>query len=63
MGRDYVRQLLREGQSPAQVAQRVFDAIVEQRFYVLTHPEHTGFITKRAEAMIAGAAPVAVGVA
>jgi len=61
IGRDFVRQLLREGQSPAQVAQQVFDAIVEQRFYVLTHPEHNAYITKRAEAMLAGGPPPAIG--
>jgi NAD(P)-dependent dehydrogenase (short-subunit alcohol dehydrogenase family) len=60
-GLDFVRQVLRAGQSPAQVAQQVFDAIVAQRFYVLTHPEHNGIITRRAEAMLAGTAPPAVG--
>ncbi|MEX1254882.1 MAG: SDR family NAD(P)-dependent oxidoreductase [Dehalococcoidia bacterium] len=62
-GQDMVRQLLRAGQSPAQVAQQVFDAIVEKRFYVLTHPEHNGVIRKRAEAMIAGGPPPAIGTA
>jgi NAD(P)-dependent dehydrogenase (short-subunit alcohol dehydrogenase family) len=63
MGRDFVRQLLREGQSPAQVAQQVFDAIVEQRFYVLTHPEHNAAIAKRTESMLSGGAPHALGMA
>ena len=62
-GRDFVRQILRSGQSPAQVAQQVFDAIVAGRFYVLTHPEHNAVITKRAEAMLAGEPPPAIGMA
>jgi NAD(P)-dependent dehydrogenase (short-subunit alcohol dehydrogenase family) len=61
IGRDFVRQLLREGQSPAEVAGKVFDAIVERRFYVLTHPEHNGYITRRTEALLGGGPPVAVG--
>ncbi len=63
IGVDMVRQILRDGQSPAQVAQQVFDAIVAGRFYVLTHPEHNGVISKRTEAMLAGGAPVAIGMA
>jgi NAD(P)-dependent dehydrogenase (short-subunit alcohol dehydrogenase family) len=63
MGREMVRNILRAGQSPAQVAQQVFDAIVERRFYVLTHPEHNGVISKRAEAMLSGSPPPAVGMA
>jgi hypothetical protein len=55
--------VLRTGQSPAQVAQQVFEAINERRFYVLTHPEHNGVITKRAEAMLAGGPPPAIGAA
>jgi NAD(P)-dependent dehydrogenase (short-subunit alcohol dehydrogenase family) len=61
IGRDFVRRLLKEGQSPAQIAGHVFDAIVEQRFYVLTHPEHNAAIRRRTESMLSGAAPVALG--
>ncbi|MDP9238054.1 MAG: SDR family NAD(P)-dependent oxidoreductase [Chloroflexota bacterium] len=60
-GIEMMRRLLRAGQSPTEVAQQVFDAIVANRFYVLTHPEHNGVITKRAEAMLAGDPPPAVG--
>jgi NAD(P)-dependent dehydrogenase (short-subunit alcohol dehydrogenase family) len=63
MGRDFVRQMLKAGQSPAQVAQQVFEAIVEQRFYVLTHPEHNQAIAKRTEVMLSGGAPYALGMA
>jgi NAD(P)-dependent dehydrogenase (short-subunit alcohol dehydrogenase family) len=63
MGRQMVRNILSAGQSPAEVAQRVFDAIVERRFYVLTHPEHNGVIQKRAGAMLSGGPPPAIGMA
>jgi NAD(P)-dependent dehydrogenase (short-subunit alcohol dehydrogenase family) len=62
-GLDMVRRILAAGQSPAEVAQKVFDAILEQRFYVLSHPEHNRIITKRANAMLMGGPPPAVGVA
>lgn len=61
MGIDMMRQILRAGQTPAEVAQQVLDAIVAGRFYVLTHPEHNGVITRRAEAMLAGGPPPAIG--
>jgi NAD(P)-dependent dehydrogenase (short-subunit alcohol dehydrogenase family) len=60
--RDMVRQILGSGQSPAQVAEQVLNAISERRFYVLTHPEHNGVISRRAEAMLAGGPPPAIGV-
>ena len=58
---DMIRQVLAAGQSPAEVAGKVLDAIVAGRFYILTHPEHNGVITKRAEAMLAGMPPPAIG--
>ena len=60
---DMIRQVLAAGQSPAEVAGKVLDAIVAGRFYILTHPEHNGVITKRAEAMLAGMPPPAIGMA
>ena len=44
-----VRQLLASGLSPDHVAERVFDAIRTDRFYVLTHPEWKGMIKNRME--------------
>ncbi len=41
--REVVRQLTQAGLSPSQVAEMVFDAIRQDRFYILTHPT-----TKRA---------------
>ena len=60
---DVIRGALAAGQTPAEVAGKVFDAIVAGRFYILTHPEHNGVITKRAEAMLAGTPPPAIGMA
>jgi NAD(P)-dependent dehydrogenase (short-subunit alcohol dehydrogenase family) len=57
MGREMIRQVLRAGQSPAEVAGKVLDAIRERRFYVLTHPEHNGVIAKRADAITNGLPP------
>jgi NAD(P)-dependent dehydrogenase (short-subunit alcohol dehydrogenase family) len=39
-----VRNLLQTGQSPAEIADKVFDAIKEERLYILTHPEMTAII-------------------
>lgn len=36
---EYMRQVLQAGMSPLQVADYVFKAIREERFYILTHPE------------------------
>jgi len=56
-----VHQALAAGLKPPEVAGRVFSAIAERRFYVLTHPEHNRVITKRTEAMLAGTPPPAIG--
>jgi NAD(P)-dependent dehydrogenase (short-subunit alcohol dehydrogenase family) len=44
-----VRQLLSQGLPPERVAQLVFEAIRDERFYVLTHPEWKGLIRSRLE--------------
>ena len=61
IGLAMVRQALAAGLKPPEVAGRVFSAIAERRFYVLTHPEHNRVITKRTEAMLAGTPPPAIG--
>ncbi len=43
--------------SPAQVADIVFTAIREERFYILTHPEFNEVVRKRMEAIIQGQNP------
>lgn len=35
------RQLVQAGLAPSQVAEMVFDAIGQEKFYILTHPPHT----------------------
>jgi NAD(P)-dependent dehydrogenase (short-subunit alcohol dehydrogenase family) len=49
-----------EGLQPAHVAQLVVDAIREQRFYVLTHPEWQGTVRDRVDRMLSGENPWAV---
>lgn len=54
----WLEQQLKEGLSPRTVGARVLDAIREQRFYVLTHPEWTPLIENRMHRMLAGDNPV-----
>lgn len=63
IGLAMVRRALAAGLKPSQVADQVFDAIRNKRFYVLTNPEHNGVITKRTEALLAGTPPPAIGMA
>lgn len=46
-----------EGLQPAHVASLVLDAIREQRFYVLTHPEWQSMIRDRVDRMLSGENP------
>ncbi len=54
---DMMRDIFRGGMPPSEVAQQVFDAIVAERFYILTHPEHNPRLQARAEAIVNGDAP------
>lgn len=54
---DFIKGIFAGGMSPAEVANQVFDAIVNERFYVLTHREHDGQLRARAEGMLADGAP------
>jgi hypothetical protein len=40
------------------VADLVVDAVLNDRFWVLTHPEYAGLVTERAEGIAAGNPPV-----
>jgi hypothetical protein len=40
------------------VADLVVDAVRQDRFWVLTHPEYAELVTQRAEGVAAGDAPV-----
>ncbi len=42
-----VRQLIEKGKSPAEVADRVFEAVRDDRFYILTHGEMNKLIESR----------------
>ena len=48
---------LEAGMSPEALAGQVFAAIVEERFYILTHPEHNGMIAERMNNMLGGVNP------
>ncbi len=63
IGLAMVRQVLAAGMKPAELAGIVLEGIREKRFYILPHPEHNAVIAKRAEAIIAGTPPPAVGMA
>lgn len=49
--------LIADGLSPATVADQIFDAVVANRFYVLTHPEWAGMVRKNTEIMLGGGNP------
>ncbi|MCW3067023.1 MAG: short-chain dehydrogenase/reductase [Solirubrobacterales bacterium] len=48
------RQLLEHGQAPAEVAERVVEAIRNDELYVLTHPEFVPVVQQRFDAIVAG---------
>jgi NAD(P)-dependent dehydrogenase (short-subunit alcohol dehydrogenase family) len=52
-----VRGLIEQGASPESIADKVFDAIQEERFWILTHPEFDAAIRERVEGMLAGRNP------
>ncbi|MDD9936509.1 MAG: SDR family NAD(P)-dependent oxidoreductase [Myxococcales bacterium] len=51
-------QVLKAGLTPEEVADRVHDAIVEQRFYILTHAGTEQLVAQRAQRIAAGEDPV-----
>ena len=54
---DFMKAEISSGMSALQVADHVFKAIEEERFYILTHPELTPFIRLRMERIIRGDSP------
>jgi NAD(P)-dependent dehydrogenase (short-subunit alcohol dehydrogenase family) len=54
---DMIRGIFAGGMPPSDVAAQVFDAIVNERFYVLTHPEHNAVIRARVDAVVDGGTP------
>ena len=57
MGRQMLESLLKSGLHPSEVAGKVLDAIREERFYILTHPEMTPIIQHRMEDILEGRNP------
>ena len=51
--REAVRDLIAGGMPPSEVAQRVFEAIVAERFYILPHPQYGEQIVARAQEIAA----------
>jgi len=54
---DMIKGIFAGGMAPSETAGFVLDAIRNERFYVLTHPEHNPRLQARAEAIVAGGAP------
>lgn len=52
-----VRSMLQSGMQPDDVAQLVFEAVRDERFYILTHPELNDRVRRRMEAILAGENP------
>ena len=49
---DLLTKSLSEGMDPADVGPMVLDAVISERFWVLTHPEMTSWVTKQHERMV-----------
>jgi short-subunit dehydrogenase len=60
-GWETLRQQMQTGMPPAQVADVVFQAIREERFYILTHPEGKDWIRTRLEGILQGRNPIPPG--
>jgi short-subunit dehydrogenase len=54
---DFMKAEIEAGMSPLQVADHVFKAIKEERFYILTHPELMPLIQLRMDSIIHGDNP------
>jgi NAD(P)-dependent dehydrogenase (short-subunit alcohol dehydrogenase family) len=57
MGRQILGNLIASGIQPSEVASRVLDAVREERFYILTHPEMTAMVQHRMEDIVEGRNP------
>ena len=52
-----LRQLIKTGWAPSQVAEAVFDGIWNERFYILTHENWKPLVQKRMEDILRGRNP------
>lgn len=50
---DVLTKSLSEGMNPDEVGPMVLDAVVNEKFWVLTHPEMTSWVSKQHESMVA----------
>jgi NAD(P)-dependent dehydrogenase (short-subunit alcohol dehydrogenase family) len=57
----FARQALESGMPPQQVADIVFQAIRDEKFYILTHPEWKGAVRVRVEDILEGRNPTNAG--
>ena len=57
MLQDTIGALIADGLQPADVAEQVFDAVANGRFYVLTHPDWSSMVRRNTERMLAGENP------
>jgi hypothetical protein len=54
---DMIRGIFAGGMPPSEVARQVFEAIQNERFYVLTHPEHNDRFRMRCDAIVGDGTP------
>lgn len=54
---EFMRKAVEGGLSPDQVAEKVFEAIQNERFYILTHPEFNPVIQARLDSILGGLNP------
>jgi NAD(P)-dependent dehydrogenase (short-subunit alcohol dehydrogenase family) len=54
---DFIKNIFAGGMAPSEVARQVFEAIRDERFYVLTHPEHNDVIRARVDAVVGNGMP------
>jgi hypothetical protein len=54
---DMLKGIFKTGMLPSETAEIVMDAIRNERFYILTHPEHNPLLQTKAAALVAGGPP------
>ncbi|HWO88674.1 MAG TPA: hypothetical protein VNL98_05955, partial [Gemmatimonadales bacterium] len=59
--RETIRNVFAGGMPPAEVAQKVVDAIAARRFYILTHDHFKPIVERRAAAIVNGEPPPTAG--
>src|SRR5437868_8827850 len=57
MGRQMLTSLISSGMPPSEVAGRVLDAIRDERFYIITHPDMLPMVRHRMEDILEGRTP------